>query len=35
MAGVEFAYDQTNDTFTIKSLSSEPVRLVNVRTEVQ
>ncbi len=31
MAGVEFAYDQTNDTFGLKSLSSQPVRLNNVR----
>lgn len=35
IAGAEFAYDQTNDTFSIKSLSSEPIRLVNVRTEIQ
>lgn len=30
MAGVEFAYDQTNDTFGLKSISSQPTRLVNV-----
>ena len=33
MAGVEFAYDQTNDTFGLKSLSSQPVRLNNVRQQ--
>ena len=33
MAGVEFAYDQTNDTFGLKSLSSQPVRLVDVRMQ--
>lgn len=31
MAGVEFAYDQTNDTFGLKSLSSQPTRLVDVK----
>ena len=34
-AGVEFAYDETNDTFGLKTLSSQPIRLVNVRTEVR
>ena len=33
MAGVEFSYDQTNDTFGLKSLSSQPVRLNNVRMQ--
>ena len=33
MAGVEFAYDQTNDTFGLKSLSSQPVRLNNVQMQ--
>ena len=33
MAGVEFSYDQTNDTFGLKSLSSQPVRLNNVRKQ--
>jgi len=33
MAGVEFSYDQTNDTFGLKSLSSQPVRLNNVRLQ--
>ncbi len=33
MAGVEFSYDQTNDTFGLKSLSSQPVRLNNVRRQ--
>ncbi len=32
-AGVEFSYDQTNDTFGLKSLSSQPVRLSNVRMQ--
>lgn len=31
IAGAEFAYDQTHDTFSLKSLSSQPVRLNNVR----
>jgi hypothetical protein len=35
VAGVEFSYDETNDTFGLKSISSEPIRLVNVRTEVK
>ena len=35
MAGVEFAYDQTNDTFGLKSLSSQPVRLNNVRGDIR
>ena len=35
MAGVEFAYDQTNDTFGLKSLSSQPVRLNNVTMQQQ
>jgi len=34
-AGVEFSYDETNDTFGLKSLSSEPTRLVNIRTEIK
>ena len=29
--GVEFAYDASNDALTIKNLSSQPVRLNNVR----
>lgn len=29
--GVEFGYDQANDSLSIKSLSTQPVRLVNVR----
>lgn len=33
MAGVEFSYDQTNDTFGLKSLSSQPVRLNNVKMQ--
>lgn len=35
VAGAEFSYDQTNDTFGLKTLSSQPVRLVNVRTQVK
>lgn len=31
MAGVEFSYDEANDTLGLKSLSSQPVRLNNVR----
>lgn len=31
IAGAEFAYDQTHDTFSLKTLSSQPVRLNNVR----
>lgn len=35
LAGVEFSYDQTNDAFGVKQISSQPTRLVNVRTEIQ
>ncbi len=31
--GVEFAYDQTNDTLGIKSITSQPIRLSNVRLQ--
>lgn len=31
IAGAEFAYDQTHDTFSLKTISSQPVRLNNVR----
>jgi len=31
--GVEFAYDQTDDTLGIKSLTSQPIRLANVRLQ--
>ena len=31
MAGVEFSYDETNDTFGLKSLSSQPTRLIDVK----
>ncbi|MGD8327806.1 MAG: hypothetical protein PVJ49_00135 [Acidobacteriota bacterium] len=35
VAGAEFSYDETNDTFGLKSISSQPVRLVNVRAEIE
>ncbi len=32
-AGVEFAYNETDDTFGIKSITSQPIRLNNVRLQ--
>jgi len=32
-AGVEFAYNETDDTFGIKSITTQPIRLNNVRLQ--
>jgi len=31
--GVEFSYNETDDTFGIKSITSQPIRLNNVRLQ--
>ncbi len=33
LAGVEFSYDESNETFGIKQISTQPVRLTNVRPQ--